>query len=63
MNKNGVGLGISTKIRREMLNSGPIASKYPDVFRSAGYLNPTVPGINAIVEDGPEQEMPNFVMH
>ena len=63
VNKNGFGLGFSTKIRREMLKSGPVTVKYPDVFRSAGYLDPTVPGVNAIVEDGPEQEMPNFVTH
>jgi hypothetical protein len=61
VNKNGFGLGFSTKIRREMLKSGPVAAKYLNVFRSAGYLDPTVPRVNAIVEDGPEQEMPNFV--
>ena len=63
VNKNGFGLGFSTKIRIEMLKSGPVAAKYPDVFRSAGYLDPLVPGVNAIVEDGPEPGIPSFVTH
>ena len=60
MNKSGFGLGFSTKIRREILKSGPVAAKYPDVFRSVGNLDPTVPGVNVIVEDEPEQEMPQL---
>lgn len=60
LNKNGCGLGFSMNLRREVLKSGPVAAKYPNVFRSVVYLDPIV---NAIVEDGPEQEMPDFVTH
>ena len=37
--------------------------KYQDIFHSGGYLHPTVPGINAILEGELKQEMPNYVTH
>ena len=37
--------------------------RYQDIFRSGGYLHPTVSRINAIMEGEAEQETPNYVMH
>ena len=52
VNKNRAGLGFSLKndkVKRMKLKSA--AGKYQYIFRSGGYLHPTVFGINAIVED------------
>ena len=62
MNRNKAGLGYSVKNDKvETLKSKSIVSSYQDIFHSRGYLHPTVSGINAIVEDEEEQEMPNYV--
>ena len=37
--------------------------KYQDIFHSRGYLHPTVPRINVILEDEAKQEMLNYVTH
>ena len=39
------------------------AGKYQDIFHSEGYLHPIISGINAIMEDEEEKEMPNYVTH
>ena len=57
INKNKVGLGFSTKNGKvESLKSKSTESSYQDIFCSGGYLHPTASGVNAIVEDGEEQE-------
>ena len=64
VNKNRAGSGFSVKNdkgKRMKLKS--VAGKYHDIFRSGGYLHPAVSGINAIMEDEAEPEMPNYVTH
>ena len=64
VNKNRVGLGFSVKNNEgENMKPKSALGKYQDIFHSGGYLHPTVPRINAIVEDEAEQEMPNCVTH
>ena len=45
------------------MKSKSALGKYQDIFRSGGYLHPTIPRINDIVEGESEQEMPNYVTH
>ena len=64
MNKNRIGLGFSSKNGKgEILKSKSTMNSYHDVFRRGGYLHPTDSDVNAIKEDGVEQEMPNHVTH
>ena len=64
VNKNKAGLGLSVKNNKcEILKPKSAFSKYQDIFHSAGYLHSTTLKINAILEDEPGQEMPNFVTH
>ena len=64
LNNNRVDLGFSLKNDRgKSMKPKSAAGKYQDIFRSGGYLHPTVSGINAIVEDEAEPEMPNYVTH
>ena len=39
------------------------AGRYQDIFHRGGYLHPNVSGINAIVEDEVEPEIPNYMTH
>ncbi|MCI66739.1 hypothetical protein A2U01_0087997, partial [Trifolium medium] len=32
-----------------------------DTFYSAGFIHPPPPEANAIIEDGPEEDLPSFV--
>ena len=64
MNKNIASLGFSTKNGKgEIMKLKSALGKYHDIFHNGGYLHPTVPWINAILEGGEEQEMPNYVTH
>ena len=64
VNKNRACLGFSLKNdQSKRTNSKSVTGKYQDIFRSRGYLHLTVAGINSIVEDEAEQEMPNYVTH
>ena len=64
VNKNRVGLGFSVKNNKgKSMKLKSAAGKYQDIFRSGGYLHPTVSRINAIVEDETEQERSNYVTH
>ena len=64
VNKNRAGLGFFVKNgKAENMKSKSTLGKYQDIFRSGGYLNPTVPRINAILEGESEQEMSNCVTH
>ena len=61
VNRNETGLSFSMK--KEVVNPNLALSKYQDIFHSAGYLHPTTPKINAILEDESEHEMSNFVTY
>ena len=62
--KNRVGLGFSVKNGKgENMKPKAALVKYQDIFHSGGYLHPTVPRINAIVEGEAEHEMLNYVTH
>ena len=62
VNKNRAGLGFSAKNGKiESLKSKSTMSSYQDIFRSRGYLHPTISEVNFIMENGEEQEMPNYV--
>ena len=61
VNKNRTGLGFSLK--NEVMKLKSSLSKSQDIFHSARYLHPTTLEANAILEDEPEIEMPNFVTH
>ena len=64
VNKNRAGLGFSVKNDKgENMKPNSALDKYQDVFHNGGYLHPTVPRINEIVEGEAEQEMSNYVMH
>ena len=64
VNKNRAGLGFYLKNDKgKSMNLKSATGKYQDIFRSGGYLHPTVSRINKIVEDGAEQERPNYVTH
>ena len=64
VNKNIAGFGLSMKNSKgENMKLKSALGKYQDIFRSGGYLHPTVPGINVIMEDEAEQEMQNYMMH
>ena len=64
VNKNRAGLGFSLKNdKSKSTKPKSAAGKYQDIFRSGGYLYPTVSRINAIMEDEVEQEMSNHVTH
>ena len=64
VNKNRVGLGFSMQNDKgKSMKSKSSEGKYQDIFHSGGYLHPTVFGINAIVEDEGELEMPNYATH
>lgn len=64
VNKNRVGLGFSVKEDKgKSMKPKSAARKYQDIFRSGGYLHPTIFGINAIVEDEAESEVSNYVTH
>ena len=64
MNKNRSGLGFSAKNGKDENMKLKVAlGKYQDIFRSRGYLHPTVPRINAIMEGEAEQETLNYVTH
>ena len=64
VNKNRAGLGFSVKNDKgKDMKPKSALGKYQDIFRSGGYLHPTVSGINAIVEDEAEQGIPNYGMH
>ena len=64
VNKNRVGLGFSVKNDKgKSMKTKSTVGKYQDIFRSGGYLHPTVSGINAIVEDEADPEIPNYVTH
>ncbi|MCI92317.1 hypothetical protein A2U01_0113613, partial [Trifolium medium] len=34
-----------------------------EFFRSAGFINPPQPEVDAILEGDPEEDLPNFVTH
>ena len=62
VNKNRVGLGFSMKNDKgKNMKMKSALGKYQDIFHSRGYLHPTVPRINVIVEDEEEHEMLNYV--
>ena len=62
VNKNRVGLGFFVNNNKgEVMKLKSALGKYQDIFRSRGYLHPTVSRINAIVEGEAEQEMPDYV--
>ena len=62
VNKNRADLGFSMKNDKgKSMKTKSAVRKYQDIFRSGGYLYPTVFRINAIVEDEAELEMPNCV--
>ena len=64
VNKNRAGLGFSVKSNKgENMKLKSALGKYQDIFHSGGYLHPTIPRINAIVEDEVEQKMMNYVTH
>ena len=64
VNKNRAGLGFSLKNGKgENMNLKSALGKYQYIFHNGGYLHPTVPRINAIVEGEAEQEMLNYVAH
>ena len=61
VNRNGIGLGFSMK--KEIVKPKSDLGKYQDIFHSGGYLHPTIPKINAILEGESEQQVPNYVTH
>ena len=64
VNKNKARLGFSVNNDKgKGMKPKSAASKYQDISHSGGYLHPTVSGINAIVEDEAEPEMPNYLTH
>ena len=62
VNKNRAGLGFTVKNDKGKNMKLKFATgKCQDIFRSGGYLHPTIFGINSIVENETEPEMPNYV--
>ena len=62
VNKNRAGLGFSLKNDKgKSMKPKYSAGKYQDIFSSGGYLHPTTFGINSIVEDEADPEIPNYV--
>ena len=62
VNKNMAGLGFYAKNgKNESLKLKSTMSSYHDVFRSGGYLHPSVSRVNAIEKDEEDQEMLNYV--
>ncbi|XP_058757379.1 uncharacterized protein LOC131630634 [Vicia villosa] len=61
-NKNRAGLGLSLS-GKSIVKSESAFRPYQEIFRSAGFLHPTPPEVDAIIGDEPEPEMPNFVTH
>ena len=60
-NKFGEGLGfhpVSARVKRDVVTL-PIQ----EVFRSAGFIHPTLPEVDAIIGDDSEEDLPNFVTH
>ena len=51
VNKNRAGLGFSVNSgKSEIMKPKSALGKYQNIFHSGGYLHPTVPRINAILE-------------
>src|SRR3954462_1759384 len=61
-NRNRAGLGFSAS-DKSVMKSESAFRPYQEMFHSAGFLHPTLPEVDAIVEDEPEPEVPNFVTH
>ena len=62
--KNRTSLGFSSKNDKgKGMKPKSAVGWYQYIFRSGGYLHPTVSRINAIVEDEAEEEMTNYVTH
>ncbi|XP_058751635.1 uncharacterized protein LOC131624732, partial [Vicia villosa] len=59
-NRNRAGLGFSAS-DKSVMKSESAFRPYQEMFHSAGFLHPTLPEVNAIVEDEPEPEVPSFV--
>ena len=60
-NNSGEGLGfhpVSTRVKQEIVTR-PIQ----EVFRSAGFIHPTPPEVDAIIGDDSEEDLPDFVTH
>ncbi|MCI90510.1 hypothetical protein A2U01_0111802, partial [Trifolium medium] len=59
-NKHREGLGFSPASRKVVESSAAIKS-IKDTFYSAGFIHPPSLEANAIIEDGPEEDLPSFV--
>lgn len=61
-NKSREGLGFSSS-STEVVNKDVVTRPIPEVFYSRGFIHPTLPEVSVIIEDDPEKDSPDLVVH